>query len=56
MQANDFQVHQDHGSVVIELPSNQETYTLQGVTLDQMHMSNIHALDAGTLAAWDHLI
>lgn len=56
MQKNDFRVYEDHGSVVIEIPTNQETYTLKDVTLDELNMSNIHALDAATLAYWDQLV
>ena len=35
---------------------NNQTYTLSGVSLGQLQMGNIAALDPGTLAQWQTLI
>ncbi|WP_246224182.1 Calx-beta domain-containing protein [Mycolicibacterium anyangense] len=56
MQTNQFTVAEKSGSVVIGVVDNNHTYTLQGVTLGQLQMSNIVAKDAGTLATWQSLI
>ncbi len=56
MQTNQFTVAEKSGSVVIGVVGNNHTYTLQGVTLGQLQMSNIVAKDAGTLATWQSLI
>lgn len=55
-QAKDFTVHEVNGSTVIDIPTNAESYTLHDVHLSDLHMSNIAALDPGTLQMWDHLI
>ena len=56
MQANQFTVVERSGSVVIGVVDNNHSYTLQGVTLGQLQMSNIVAKDAGTVAKWQSLI
>ncbi|MDO9413887.1 MAG: hypothetical protein Q7T81_15065 [Pseudolabrys sp.] len=56
MGADEFEINEVNGSVVISIPTNHETYTLQDVTLDELSMSNIQALDHSTLAEWDALI
>ncbi len=40
------------GSVVISLPSTEQTYTLQGVTLADLSIANIVANDGSIFAAW----
>ncbi|MBO9475447.1 hypothetical protein J7413_18020 [Shimia sp. R10_1] len=44
--ADALDVTQESGSVVISIPSNNQTLTLQGVTLSMLSAANIHALDA----------
>ncbi len=56
MQSSQFTVAEKAGSVVIGVVDNNHTYTLQGVTLGQLQMSNIVAKDAGTVAKWQSLI
>lgn len=51
-QADQFTVTEVNGSVVISIPSNNETYTLQGVKLSQLTMANITAKDSSALAEW----
>ena len=50
--ANDFTLTERDGSVIISIPSNQQTYTLKGVSFADLRSSNIVASDQGTLAAW----
>ena len=47
-----FTLSEDAGSVVIGLPSNDQTYVLQGVTAEEMSLRNIEALDASATAQW----
>lgn len=56
MQTSQFTVAEKSGSVVIGVVDNNHTYTLQGVSLGQLQMSNIVAKDAGTVAKWQSLI
>ncbi|WP_161976448.1 Calx-beta domain-containing protein [Mycolicibacterium sp. CH28] len=56
MQSSQFTVTEKAGSVQIGIVDNNHTYTLQGVTLGQLQMSNIVAKDAGTVAKWQSLI
>ena len=51
-QAGQFTVAEVNGSVVISIPSNNQTYTLSGVTLAALSMSNIVARDASATAEW----
>ncbi|OAT16220.1 chitinase [Buttiauxella gaviniae ATCC 51604] len=52
MQADQFNVTEKDGSVVISIPSNDQSYVLDGVTLSQLSISNIGAKDATALAEW----
>ncbi|AQT80722.1 hypothetical protein B1R94_17820 [Mycolicibacterium litorale] len=56
MQPSQFTVAEKSGSVVIGVVDNNHTYTLQGVSLGQLQMSNIVAKDAATVAKWQSLI
>ncbi len=47
-----FTISEEDGSVVIAIPSNDQTYTLDGVSLDDLSMDNITAKDASALSAW----
>lgn len=50
--ANDFTLTEQDGSVVIAIPGNQQSYTLNGVTFAELSATNIVANDSGALAAW----
>lgn len=50
--ADNFTLSQEDGSVVISIPSNDQTYTLDGVSLDDLSMDNITAKDSSALSAW----
>lgn len=52
MQADQFDISQTDGSVVISIPSNNQTYILDGVSLSEMSMSNIEAKDSSMMAEW----
>lgn len=52
MQAEQFTVNEVNGSVVIGIPSNNQSYTLDGVSLSQLSMANIDALDSSAVAEW----
>lgn len=52
MQAGQFTVSEDNGSVVISIPTNNQSYTLDGVSLSELSMANIDSLDNGTVFAW----
>lgn len=56
MQPTSFDLTQNSGSTVITIVNNNQTYTLSGVTLGQMQMGNIVALDSNTLAKWQAAI
>ncbi|MDA7967239.1 hypothetical protein, partial [Ruegeria sp.] len=45
IRADALEISEVDGSVVIAVPSNNQTITLQGVTLAMLEGSNIHALD-----------
>jgi hypothetical protein len=51
-QADQFTVSEVNGTVVIAIPSNHQTYTLQHTTLHDLHLSNIAANDASTIGEW----
>ena len=55
-QAGQFTVTESAGSTVIAIPSNQQSYTLQGVSLAELDARNIVASDASTTAAWANLL
>src|SRR5215831_3759826 len=50
--AGQFAVSEVNGTVVIAIPSNHQTYTLQHTTLSQLHLSNIVAKDSSAIDAW----
>ena len=52
MSADHFAIAEINGEVVIEILSNRQSYTLQGVSLSDLSMANISALDASALARW----
>jgi hypothetical protein len=56
MQAGQFDVSDKTGSTVITVVGNNHAYTLQGVTVGQLQLSNIVAKDAGTVSKWRNLI
>jgi chitodextrinase len=51
-QADQFTVSEANGTVVVAIPSNHQTYTLQHTTLSELHLSNIVAKDASAIAEW----
>lgn len=50
--ATHFEIIEVDGSVVISIPSNNQTYTLDGVGLSDLSMTNITGRDASALDAW----
>lgn len=52
MGAQYFTITEVNGSVVIDIPINQHSYTLTGVTLDQLTLDNVTAKDASVYDAW----
>jgi len=50
--ADQFTISEVNGTVVIAIPSNHQTYTLQHTTLSDLHLSNIVAKDASALGEW----
>src|SRR5215472_10511719 len=50
--AGQFAVSELNGTVVVAIPSNHQTYTLQHTTLHDLHLSNIAAKDASAISAW----
>lgn len=51
-QADQFTISEVNGSVVIAIPSNNQTYTLSGVTLSELSLANINAKDSGAVSEW----
>lgn len=51
-QSGQFTVSELNGSVVISIPSNQQTYTLNAISLADLDASNIVARDTATLQVW----
>jgi chitodextrinase len=51
-QADQFTLSEVNGTVVIAIPSNHQTYTLQHTTLHDLHLSNIVAKDASAVGEW----
>jgi len=49
-QAREFTLTEVNGSTVLSIPTNQQSYTLKGVTLAELHDSNFIALDSATAA------
>jgi chitinase len=50
--ADQFTVTEVNGSVVIAIPSNHQTYTLDHTTLHDLHLSNIVAKDTSAISEW----
>ena len=50
--ADQFTVSEVNGSVVIAIPSNHQTYTLDHVTLHDLHLSNVVGKDASAISEW----
>ena len=55
-QADQFTISEVNGAVVIAIPSNQQTYTLQHTTLHDLHLSNIVAKDASAIGEWTSVL
>ncbi len=55
-QADQFTISEVNDTVVIAIPSNNQTYVLDHTTLDEMHLSNIAAKDASTIAEWTSVL
>jgi chitodextrinase len=51
-QGGQFTISEVNGAVVVAIPSNQQSYTLQHTTLHDLHLSNIVAKDASAISAW----
>ena len=51
-QADQFTISEVNGTVVIAIPSNHQTYTLQHTTLHDLHLSNVAARDASAISEW----
>lgn len=51
-QAGQFTLAESGGSVVIAIPSNQQSYTLNGVSFSDLSAANVTALDGSARAAW----
>ena len=47
-QAREFTLTEVNGSTVLSIPTNQQSYTLKGVTLAELNDSNFIALDSAT--------
>jgi chitodextrinase len=50
--ADQFTISEVNGTLVIAIPSNHQTYTLQHTTLSDLHVSNIVAKDASAISEW----
>ncbi|MEC9433776.1 MAG: Calx-beta domain-containing protein [Pseudomonadota bacterium] len=55
-RAAQFSVTEEAGSVVIAIDGNRQTYTLTGVSLGMLEMSNIAARDESARAEWRALL
>ncbi len=51
-QADQFTISEVNGTVVIAIPSNQQTYALRHTTLSDLHLSNVVAKDASAVGEW----
>lgn len=54
--ADAFEVSEINGSVIVSIPSNNQSYVLDSVTLEEMSMVNIVGQNASTLSEWHGLI
>ncbi|MDE1569445.1 Calx-beta domain-containing protein [Aquabacter sp. P-9] len=55
-KASEFSVTEQNGAVVISIEGNKQTYTLPGVSLYALDLSNIVALDTSARAEWQGLL
>ncbi|WP_084539781.1 Calx-beta domain-containing protein [Azorhizobium doebereinerae] len=55
-KAYEFDVREVNGSTVISITGNHQTYTLTGVSLGELEINNIVALDTTARAEWQALI
>ena len=55
-QSGQYTVSEVNGSVVINIPSNNQTYTLTGVSLNELSLQNIRANDASVVSSWQGLL
>lgn len=51
-QADQFTISEVAGQVVIAIPSNHQTYTLQNTSLQDLHLSNITGKDQSAISKW----
>ena len=54
--ADQFTIGEVNGSVVIAIPSNHQTYTLDNVTLSELHLSDIVANDSSAISEWQSVL
>jgi chitinase len=54
--ADQFTVSEVNGSVVIAIPSNHQTYTLDNVTLSELHLSDIVGNDSSAIGEWQTVL
>lgn len=52
LSAKDFTLTERSGSVVISIPSNQQSYTLNGVSFSELSAANVIANDQSALTTW----
>ena len=50
--AGQFTISEVNGTVVIAIPSNHQTYTLDNTTLSELHLSNIVGKDPTAIGEW----
>jgi chitodextrinase len=55
-QADQFTISELNGTVVIAIPSNHQTYTLQHTTLHDLHLSNVVARDTSAISEWTSVL
>ncbi|GAJ68807.1 hypothetical protein MA13_contig00013-0082, partial [Edwardsiella piscicida] len=56
MQSSEFSISESDGSVVISISGNEQYYILDGVSLADMQISGISALDDSAVAVWSEAI
>jgi Carbohydrate-binding module family 5/12 len=54
--ADQFTISEVNGSVVIAIPSNHQTYTLDNITLSELHLSDIVAKDTSAMSEWQSVL
>jgi chitodextrinase/chitinase len=50
--AGQFTISEVNGTVVIAIPSNHQTYTLDNTTLSELHLSNVVGKDPTAISEW----